>query len=455
MLKRLTATLVAPLLLLQLLLSVAQALPGASRLAGEVQEHGNGVRVASATARYQLDNGALLELERGAEIAPRPRLKLQLAVRSPSVAVPGFNLLQGTVRVRIPEAKTNQLAVLIVASHKTSLLAKGGEALVQVSNGATTVANYRGTSIVSVDTDFKPLPAGFARTISSEQPRGKKRAIPERPEQLAFSRGLSLAGGALRLSWRGAHDARFLVVLKSNHGAQQSHIVRGNALQLNGLPPGNYQAQVMALDDSGLRSQPSEAASTTVLGLQLPKGAVRASDGTIMLPKYSSVRLLQAQQLELAFSDDTGFVAAPEYVGLARQRPTTITLRARVSAESKQDKRPDGVPTLKHASVQLRLEPLSPLARVHFQHVKSTFPSSGLPVQIELQTAAGQPLPPSVPVEVSLTVNLKAPPLSWKRSATKLETRIAKPAEAGPYVVRVEVKDSRGERIALDMVELD
>jgi hypothetical protein len=415
-------------------------LRGAQLLEGAVDSSAGKVTVQSATARYLLSNRVELELEQGTAISAGTPTRLRLRLEAPTITVPTLRLQSGALRVHVPKEQTDGVAVLINAPRRVSLLVKAGSGLLRVTNESLTVASRDGENIVTIDATPKALQHGEARTFSDAQPDGPKRAILESPKGLAFKRGLVLSGDAGHLSWNPLeHAAAYLVDVTSPDNKQTRVSVTEPKFVLPNVNAGSYRVRVAAVDEHGLSSPPSEEVVLSVLQISLPQDAQRAHDGTILLKRHQSIRLVGAERLELAFGNDTEFVTAPEYISLAQPQPTKVRLRA--PGES--------------TPIELEIEPLTPTAVIEVQARGKHFPATGLPVRVLLRTLSGRPLPSAVPVSLAVSVNMRKPKLDWTREGATLRTVIPHPKDDGPWVVRVNLHDSEGKVVRHEVVELN
>jgi hypothetical protein len=108
-----------------------------------------------------------------------------------------------------------------------------------------------------------------------------------------------------------------------------------------------------------------------------------------------------------------------------------------------------------HESVGLRLEPLTVRAEISFARHADAWPSAGFPVHVQLVDQGGHAVPDSFVAECRVTVNLRELQPSWTRADATLHARLQRPSgTAGPWIVRVEVRDERGELLGMDFAEV-
>jgi len=298
---------------------------------------------------------------------------------------------------------------------------------------------------VGVGNDWKALKQGFARTLAPEDPSAVPRPILAAPMP-AFDRGLVFVHdadtGSANASWRAVKDAKSYDVRVSRAEGARTTVVSRELVTvastgLRALSPGTYSIVVTAIDKSGLLGTPSEAKVIRVAGLEMPEGATVGQDGAIVLAREQRVRLLASSGLEVSYGTSQIFAPAPSTLGLAHNESVVARVRAPGTADE----------------TIIRLEPRGLRARVQVGPRTASWPRDSVVVAVELYDDSGRPIPEGS-VTPTVTVNLERVKLYWQRSVRAMRATIPPSASGGPWVVRAEVRDGRGELLGRDFLEV-
>lgn len=423
--------------------------PTADRLvAGDVQKHGPSLVAGEHGATYELRGGAVVEFAPNSEFAFQPSLKLKLRKpNEPETVTRAVRIAHGSAEVTIPEGRPEPTAVMFRAPSKMSAVAKEGKAAFDVSSDRTSSVARHGEMLVGVGTDWKPLKAGFVRTLAPEDPTALPRAILAPPavtadKQLAIVAGEGTTG--FTANWSTVKDADHyeaaLVRLETGKPVGVSR-QSGPALAASfaALGAGMYGVVVASVDRAGVRGNASEPVVVRVLGIDVPEGA-RAQDGVIVLGKNQRVGLRGATGLEVSFGASPLFSPAPNSIGLAHNEATLVRLR---------------VPGAKEEA-RLQLEPDRLSAKVTIGPKAAQWPSDRITIEVELTDAGGHGVPEDAVVAADVTVNLAPVDVKWTRTGRTLRAQLPSSTAtgSGPWVVRAEVKDKRGALIGRDFLEV-
>jgi hypothetical protein len=249
--------------------------------------------------------------------------------------------------------------------------------------------------------------------------------------------------GRAEASWPGVRDAAaydLRISRLENAGAVLlSHATTtSTSTPLSSLSPGTYTVTVTAIDKTGMPGFPSDTKAIRVAGLEVPEGAVVTDDGAIVLSKEQRVRLLGAEGLEVGYGTSRIFGAAPSSLGLAQNESVVARLR---------------LPGATDETV-IRLEPRGLRARVSIDPRAALWPNDRVSVTVDFYDARGRVVPENAEVKPTVTVNLKPVKLEWQRSGRSLRATLPPPTMPGPWVVRAEVRDGRGELLGRDFLEV-
>jgi hypothetical protein len=111
------------------------------------------------------------------------------------------------------------------------------------------------------------------------------------------------------------------------------------------------------------------------------------------------------------------------------------------------------IPGSKEEAV-LRLEPRGLRANVQIAPHAAHWPLDRVLVRIELYDANGRAVPEDAGVLPSVTVNMEPVSLRWERKGRTLSAALPPSPTPGPWVVRAEVHDRRGELLGRDFLEI-
>jgi hypothetical protein len=183
---------------------------------------------------------------------------------------------------------------------------------------------------------------------------------------------------------------------------------------------------------------PSESSTVRIVGLTVPKGADVAADGTVLLGRDQRVSLTGGSGLEVSYGGSSMFQSAPSTLGLAHNAPTLVRLRA---------------PGAKDETV-IRLEPKGLRANVAIGPRVARWPLDRVVIDVELYDTSGRPVPEDAEVSPTITVNLDPVSVKWVRTGRTLHAELPPGIAPGPWVVRAEVHDPRGELIGRNFLEV-
>jgi hypothetical protein len=172
-----------------------------------------------------------------------------------------------------------------------------------------------------------------------------------------------------------------------------------------------------------------------VVAAELPEGA-KLVDGTILLRPHQRVALTGTEGVEISYGRAPQFIPAPNSIGLIRGQATLIRLRSAGST----------------GELQLSLEPRTLHADIQIGPRRARWPNDAISVSVRITDARGRPV--AADVKPRLHVNVTPLKLEWKRSHNVLSTMVPRPAEPGPWVVRVEVVDDTGAVVGHDFLEV-
>jgi hypothetical protein len=215
------------------------------------------------------------------------------------------------------------------------------------------------------------------------------------------------------------------------------------------LPPGRYHARVLALSPDGIPGLASRIDFFRLVRAVLPRDAVVAADGAIVLAKDSAVTIdpdltvvsSGGEDLERATVNASGytvFTPAPAALTLQGQAARVIRVRDGSGSEAR-----------------LALVGRTLRARVSMTPRQPRWPQDPIDVAVTLEDPRGRIDPASAPVDLAVLVDSKPVAATWTREGNVARTRIAPLDGPGPWFVRVVARDKTGDEIGSYIVDVD
>jgi hypothetical protein len=427
--------------------STAAASPSADKLvAGDVASRGPMLVAGKNGAAYDLRGGAKVVLSPDSEFAFEPSLHLKLRKPGdPDTLTRAIRVFHGRADVAVPAGLREPTAVLCHNSSKLSSVTKEGRSTFLSDDDHTTAAARSGEMLVGLGNEWKPLKDGLARTLAPEDPSAQPRPILAAPTVTSDTTLVVVPNdqqAQVSAHWSAMKDAANYEIVLTHARDALTPISRtattDTTTTLGSLAPGAYDVAVVATDRYGLPGASSEPRHIRVVGVEAPAGALVASDGTVQLGRDQRIRLHGAEGLEVSYGSSQLFAAAPPALGLAHNAATLARLRAPGTKEE----------------VALRLEPNGLRASIRIGPPEARWPVDQVAIQIDLYDANGRPLADDAAVEPSVTVNSETVAAQWERHGKTLRAVLPSGVAPGPWVVRAEVRDGRGELIGRDFLEV-
>jgi hypothetical protein len=414
-------------------------------LSGDASPNGLTLIAGAHGVRYELRGGSKVELSQGAEFSFEPSLHLKLRKPGdPETTTRVIHLAHGTAEVTVPTLR-DPTAVMIRGPGKLSAVAKEGHLTFVADDARTTAAAREGEMLVGVGNDWRPLKAGYARTLAPEDPSALPRPVLPSPSVSTESRLTLVRGGEsahARASWTALPNAaRYDVVLTrtGKDSAVISHqIVSDAKASVDSLAPGTYAVVVAGVDKQGLVGSPSAPCALRVLGVETPDGASVSQDGAIILGRDQRVSLVAAEGVEISYGSSSLFMGAPSQLGLAHGEPTTVRFRAAGGT----------------AETVLHLAPRGLHAAVDIGPRTAKWPLDHVTIVVDLYDTTGRPIPDESSIDATVTVNMTKVPVKWEHSGHSLRATLSPGTPPGPWVVRAEIRDRNGDLLGRDFLEV-
>ena len=422
--------------------------PAVERLvSGSATPEGSALVAGAHGARYELRGGAVVDIAAGSEFSFEPSLRVPLSrPGEPDTLTRVVRLTHGTLDATVTPAKHDATALMVHGPGKMSSVTRSGTSTFVAADDRSTAACRAGDMLVGVGNDWKPLKEGLARTLAPENPIAAPRPFvgppaPSFDRALLFIRGGST--GSAEATWQPVKDAASYDVRVSRMEEKGAVLVSHESVSaarapLHDLEPGMYSIVVASMDKYGLAGSASPSKSIRVAALEVPEGAVVADDGTIVLAKDQRVRLLGSEGLEVSYGTSRFFGAAPTTLGLAHNESVVARLRAPGATDE----------------TVIRLEPKGLRARVQVGPRAAYWPGDDVTITVDLYDASGRPIPENADAKPTVTVNLEPVKLDWRRAGRTMRATVPPSMSHGPWIIRAEVRDARGELLGRDFLEV-
>jgi hypothetical protein len=408
---------------------------------------------ADRTLVISLPDGVTVTLEPGTHGRWLPRGKLPSETNSWAI---GYHLvlLEGELDVRMPDGPKGKHAFLVQTKAGT-LTDWRGKLHVMVHDDKATAAIYQGALVVGSNGQGFPVYDGAGILMRKGVNPDKSRGIPGAPVWDSDHGAPSLlvepqgSRGNVGVSWRPvpgaasyrvaiAHDAAMMGVMEIATTTDTSYtmVERGG---------GGYWAQVRAVGPEGIVGEWSPARPLRVVHYTVPEGATVARDGAIVLPPHMSVKLADADGLEMAYGTTVGRSPVPLYWS-----PVASSLRLPDDADTRVVHLRD--PALgQEAALTISRRALRVDVDMTPRNPQSTS-------SIDVRAVAWDPTrrldPTQEQITLEVTRDLTALPVAWRQAGSTWTARIPPSPTAGPTVIRVVARDAFGAEIGRGFVEI-
>lgn len=391
--------------------------------------------------------GIHLTLAPGTRVGRMHTVTVALGQKNTSSQAYSIQLYSGRIDVDIDPHRLPIYAVIIQAPRRVGAVAKGGKATVVASGDSVAVAARGGNDMIAgVGDHWRPLKPGRVLEVSARIPSGSQRDILPAPQaRLAQPLAIEEIDGqeTNRVQIEPMAEAigyRILLSTMTDHGHKPMLTLNTDSAStdLPSLPPGQYAVRVMAVDGSGVDSLASDPLPLRVVGLSLPQGA-RLADGSVLLHPFQRVGLKYVDGLQLTYGKQNDiFISAPESVGLYNGHDVLVRLREPSTG----------------AEARLSLQAMVLRAKIELSPHSARWPGGPVQVQIIVTRSDGTPVSDAANLEARVSINAQPLEVRWQRRDGKLTTEVNQPSEPGPWVLRVSLRDSTGQLLARDFLEI-
>jgi hypothetical protein len=418
---------------------------------------GNAVRSSpTRAARLDVAEGVSIRLAPGTSLVVRSMqwLPAEHPGASPVRALQ-VSLTSGEIDVDVRDPK-GAVGVTVLLPAGRSVALWRGSANVSLDGERAAVALYDGMAIAGAGAKWQPLTAGKG-VILAPKSDPMTRPIPGKPEPVKdASAAASFVlvrggdGGVVGASWSEAQGANAYRFELAHDAAFTSDVtlIRGPtpAYRSDPLVAGSYALRVRAISADGIVGPASAPATLRVARITLPNGAFAAPDGNVVLPASGSLLLDDPRDIEVAtvvrhdMPDDTLF-----WTPASTQIPLGSGARREIRVRH----------ALSHTETSFVLVRRTLNAKVWFMPKHARWPANPIDIFVKVADESGYVDPAREAIDIDTRVDIDRVPLKWQHNGDTWTARLAPQTSAGPWVIRVDVKDSAGTPIGASLLDVD
>ena len=380
-----------------------------------------------------------LVVSAGAKAEPMITSTLPVGAKGARVPVQTIEVDSGRVDAFFGDSKVGR-GVLLQGPDKVLGISTGGHIAMLVSEATIVIAAIEGDALVGSESKFKPLESGKIRVFTRASKTTRDFPLPEKAE-LASDTGLAVAmTGGVDVDLRAVSEGPISLVLTDTCGAPVKPAVRresGAKLSVSVPRAGIYYAFARRLGESDMEGPLSEPVRIQVLGLA--EGQAPPVNEVFFLDHGERVRLAGTEGLEVRYGSSPHYAPAPSSIGLSRAKVTRVEFRD---------------PKAKNNSAVVVLAPRVQRAEIEIGPAGAKWPGKPVTLRVGLWDGVGRLMTKKGDLDVRVTVNSKTVPVAWRDSEQGLLAQIAPQKGPGPWIVRVNVYDRAGKRLARDILEV-
>lgn len=353
-------------------------------------------------------------------------------------------LRRGLVDIDVPEDDSARLAVAVGTSTDLRFVTLSGQFGVKVEGRNVIAVSHHGLTTVSQGPKLARLPTDIKRTYQGSG--FLDGSLLEATSWVGGRRVWIAADGPVPITgyvWAPVPNAiGYAVTLEDTTTKRRVASTRVREPTLEEFQakvnPGRYELSIAAVDADGFVSDRRTKLAVSVVGVELPGGAVALPRDTLLLAPEQQVRLTFADGLTLTTADHKSGVAASEPFGLEGLDRAAILIHP-----------PGGGDTS-----TLTLVRRQPLVSTWVGPKLATWPEDPVELQVSFIDARGRPTPTSVEPTVHVFVGVDPVSVEWNKQGNLWQARLLPTKVQGPWVVRLEVVDQYGVIIGRDFAEI-
>jgi len=418
---------------------------------------GNAVRSSpTRAARLDVSDGVSVRLAPGTSLVVRSMqwLPAEHPGATPVRALQ-VSLMSGEIDVDVHDPK-GAVGVTVLLPAGRSVALWRGSANVSLDGERAAVALYEGMAIAGSGARWQALTAGKG-VILAPKSDPTTRPIPSRPEPSQDASAASSfvlmrggEGGVVGAAWTAAQGAGTYRFELAHDMDMTSDVTLVSAtsptFRSDPLVAGSYAVRIRAISPDGIVGPASAPTTLRVARITLPKGAFAAPDGNVVLPESGSLLLDDPRDIEVAtvvrhdMPDDALFwTPASTEIPLGSGARREIRVRHALS----------------HTETSFVLVRRTLHARVWFTPKQARWPANPVDIFVKVTDDSGYVDPAREAIDIDTRVDIDRVPLNWQHKGDTWSARLAPQASAGPWVIRVDVKDSAGSPIGASLLDVD
>jgi hypothetical protein len=413
------------------------------------------VRTADEETEMRLADGTVATV--GASSTVQVQIPTEIASEQGGIVrASRLDLKGGELRLRAAPGAT--APVLVVGPDNRLVTLRAGTVHMTLAQGALAVNVHDGAARVASQGRWVALDRGSFIVVRASGRMEPARPLPAAPAftptpcEASSARGCSIAlvtgeeASALGVRWEPLPGAaRYLVTLARD--AQMNDVVTsaklgGDAAGWTTAPlrAGAYWVAVRARLAGGVETQVSAPRPLRVVRLAIDSGATFvARDSVVVLPPGRAVRLEDPSGLEARLAGKAFLPAPGAFTVRAGDPPSEIGLRLRGDDA--------GV-------VSLRLEARKLRAEVDLAPLRARWPEDPVLVSVRLSDPSRRLDVSELEPRLYVRVNDKPELVRWRHVGGAWAAMIPPKQGSGPWVVRVEVRDTDGNPLGHGALEV-
>jgi hypothetical protein len=383
--------------------------------------------------------GVRLILQEEAQVEPKYSSMLPVGLKGAKLPVQTVVVNQGRVAAVVPSGGPPH-GVLLQAPDKILGISTGGRMVLSVSERTIAIAAMAGNVLVGQGTKFQALPDGRMRVFDRATGMSRDVPLPSAPQIITNRSFFAASPDGVRVPLSAVDQkSALLLALVDQNGKRVGplqHIAAGQPIAVTLPYAGNYFAVARTVDQSGVLSAPGEPLRLRAVGAAPESKAPR--DGVYFLDHGERLKLAGVEGLEMRYGTSPVYAAATSSIGLSQNRLTRVELRAPGDPES---------------AIFLLLAPRFMDTSISLGPVDASWPGTPIQMIVGIRDGLGRRVVDDG-AQVEVLVNTRKVPVDWEESSEGLRAELESQQGSGPWVVRVNVKDTQGRTIARDFLEI-
>jgi hypothetical protein len=355
-------------------------------------------------------------------------------------------LRRGLIEIDAPTESPPRVAVAVGTPTDVRVVTLSGQSSVKVDGRNVIAVSHAGLTTVTQGSKLARLPNSVKRVYQG------KTGFLDRPllETTRWVGGrrvwIAASGTSVPVAgyvWAPVQGAAgYLVALREHASHRTVTQSRVSGAEVESFPqalgPGRYEVDIAGIDSDGFVSCHRTKIPVTVVGIELPGGAVALPKDTVVVAAEQRVRLTYAEGLTLTTADHRSGVPGTEPFGLEGLDRAAILIHP-----------PGGGDTS-----TLTLVRREPLVSTWVGPKLATWPDDSVLLQVNFVDQHGRPTPPNIEPAVHVLVGVDPVDVEWDKQGNLWQARLPPTKGTGPWVVRLEVVDQYGVVIGRDFAEI-